>query len=171
MGVHLGYTHGKVSGFPTGISRRFPSWPASFLLCSLRRPWKSPQDPRNRKPVHLPHHVLARSHHKVLPANAPARTNVVNVSERRFTLRCFPHVPAMSPFLPHGHQRLFMGWPWETEGKVHEAGTCQGSLGTPGGNTKGEVPERWGQSSQRTLTSPSNVHPGHSPRGPQGPHL
>ena len=28
----------------------------------------------------------------------------------------------MSPFLPHGHQRLFMGWPWETEGKVHEAG-------------------------------------------------
>ena len=81
------------------------------------------------------------------------------------------HLPAMSPFLPHGHQRLFMGWPWETEGKVHEAGTCQGSLGTPGGNTKGEVPERWGQSSQRTLTSPSNVHPGHSPRGPQGPHL
>ena len=32
------------------------------------------------------------------------------------------HLPAMSPFLPHGHQRLFMGWPWETEGKVHEAG-------------------------------------------------
>ena len=30
------------------------------------------------------------------------------------------HLPAMSPFLPHGHQRLFMGWPWETEGKVLE---------------------------------------------------
>ena len=43
----------------------------------------------------------------------------------------------MSPFLPHGHQRLFMGWPWETEGKVHEAGRSptvgsQVPTGTPG---------------------------------------
>lgn len=25
-----------------------------------------------------------------------------------------------SPFLPHGHQRERLGWPWETEGKVLE---------------------------------------------------
>ena len=36
----------------------------------------------------------------------------------------------MSPFLPHGHQRLFMGWPWETEGKVHEAGRSP-TVGSP----------------------------------------
>ena len=42
------------------------------------------------------------------------------------------HLPAMSPFLPHGHQRLFMGWPWETEGKVHEAGRSP-TVGSPGG--------------------------------------
>ena len=40
------------------------------------------------------------------------------------------HLPAMSPFLPHGHQRLFMGWPWETEGKVHEAGRSP-TVGSP----------------------------------------
>ena len=43
------------------------------------------------------------------------------------------HLPAMSPFLPHGHQRLFMGWPWETEGKVHEAGRSP-TVGSPGGS-------------------------------------
>ena len=50
------------------------------------------------------------------------------------------HLPAMSPFLPHGHQRLFMGWPWETEGKVHEAGRSPtvGAVGGTNGLTDSE---------------------------------